>query len=240
MVARNPVSEALMYLRPGVTAEKLGFCNNLCIIAKILSRNPVSEPLIYPPICLMPRRQVILQTGNYYHVYNRGNNRQLIFFERDNYIYFLRQLRNHLIENGVDLIAYCLMPNHYHLLVYLKTDRFSQLMQSFTLSYVKAINKRYQRVGSLFQGRFEAIHVNREEYLLHLTRYIHLNPVRANIVEKAENWEFSSYQEYVDMRRRSLSKIDEVRSHFNSADDYRYFLEDLTSERLIQHLTFAE
>jgi putative transposase len=188
----------------------------------------------------MPRRQVILQTGNYYHVYNRGNNRQLIFFERDNYIYFLRQLRNHLIENGVDLIAYCLMPNHYHLLVYLKTDRFSQLMQSFTLSYVKALNKRYQRVGSLFQGRFEAIHVDREEYLLHLTRYIHLNPVRANIVEKAENWEFSSYQEYIDMRRGALSKIDEVRSHFNSADDYRYFLEDLTSERLIQHLTFAE
>jgi putative transposase len=188
----------------------------------------------------MPRRQVILQTGNYYHVYNRGNNRQLIFFERDNYIYFLRQLRNHLIENGVDLIAYCLMPNHYHLLVYLKTDRFSQLMQAFTLSYVKAINKRYQRVGSLFQGRFEAIQVDRDEYLLHLTRYIHLNPVRANIVEKAENWEFSSYQEYIDMRRRSLSKIDEVRSHFNSVDDYRYFLEDLTSERLIQHLTFAE
>ncbi len=68
------------------------------------------------------------------------------------------------------------MPNHYHLLVYLKTDRFSKLMQAFTLSYAKAINKRYQRVGSLFQGRFEAINVDREEYLLHLTRYIHLNP----------------------------------------------------------------
>ncbi|WP_254175061.1 transposase [Planktothrix pseudagardhii] len=88
----------------------------------------------------MPRRQVIFQAGNYYHVYNRGNNRQLIFFERDNYIYFLRQLRNHLITNGVDIIAYCLMPNHYHLLVYLQTDNFSELMQSFSLSYTKAIN----------------------------------------------------------------------------------------------------
>jgi REP element-mobilizing transposase RayT len=188
----------------------------------------------------MPRRQVIFQSGNYYHVYNRGNNRQLIFFERENYIYFLRQLRNHLITNGVDIIAYCLMPNHYHLLVYLKTDHFSKLMQSFTLSYAKAINKRYNRVGSLFQGRFQAIHVDREEYLLHLTRYIHLNPVCANIVEKAEDWEFSSYQEYIDLRRGSLPKIDEVRSQFPSADDYRYFLEDSKSDKLIQNLTFEE
>ena len=188
----------------------------------------------------MPRRQVILQTGNYYHVYNRGNDRQLIFFERENYIYFLRLLRHHLITNGVDIIAYCLMPNHYHLLVYLTTERFSKLMQSFTLSYVKAINKRYDKVGSLFQGRFQAIHVDREEYLLHLTRYIHLNPVCANIVKKAEDWEFSSYQEYIDLRHGNLPKIDGVRSQFNSADTYRNFLEDLTSDRSIQHLTFEE
>ena len=195
----------------------------------------------------MPRRQIIFQTGNYYHVYNRGNNRQLIFFERENYIYFLRQLRNHLITNGVDIIAYCLMPNHYHLLVYLQTDDFSKLMQSFTLSYAKAINKRYQRVGSLFQGRFQAIHVDQEDYLLHLTRYIHLNPVCANIVEKAEDWEFSSYQEYIDLRQGSLPKIDGTRclrlatpTQFHSADGYRYFLEDSNSDRLIQHLTFEE
>ncbi len=188
----------------------------------------------------MPRRQVILQAGNYYHIYNRGNNRQLIFFERENYIYFLRQLRNHLIAHGVDIIAYCLMPNHYHLLVYLNTNRFSNLMQAFTLSYTKAIGKRYQRVGSLFQGRFQGINVDTEEYLLHLTRYIHLNPVCANIVEKAEDWEFSSYQEYIDLRQGSLPKIDGVRSQFNSASAYRYFLEDLTSDKLIQHLTFEE
>ncbi|MEG4056919.1 MULTISPECIES: transposase [unclassified Microcoleus] len=186
----------------------------------------------------MPRGQIIFQAGNYYHVYNRGNNRQLIFFERENYIYFLRQLRNHLIIHGVDIIAYCLMPNHYHLLVYLQTDDFSKLMQSFTLSYAKAINKRYQRVGSLFQGRFQAIHVDGEDYLLHLTRYIHLNPVCANIVEKTEDWEFSSYQEYIDLRQGSLPKIDGVRSQFFSADAYRDFLEGSTSDKLIQYLTF--
>ncbi len=185
----------------------------------------------------MPRREVILQAGNYYHVYNRGNNRQLIFFERDNYIYFLRQLRHHLINRGVDIIAYCLMPNHYHLLVYLKTEHFSKLMQAFSLSYAKAINKRYKKVGSLFQGRFQAIYVDKDEYLLNLTRYIHLNPVEANLVEKAEDWEFSSYQEYVDLRRGSLPKLDGVRS---SAAAYRDFLEATIRDKLIQHLTFEE
>ena len=197
----------------------------------------------------MPRRQVIFQAGNYYHVYNRGNNRQLIFFERDNYIYFLRQLRNHLITNGVDIVAYCLMPNHYHLLVYLQTDNFSNLMQAFSLSYTKAMNKRYQRVGSLFQGRFQAIHVDQEEYLLHLTRYIHLNPVHAKFVEKAEDWEFSSYQDYIDLRRGNLPKLEGVRcaaarlapSQFVLPEDYCNFLEDYSkSDQLIQHLTFAE
>ena len=186
----------------------------------------------------MPRREVIFQAGNYYHVYNRGNNRQLIFFERDNYIYFLRQLRTHLIERGVDIIAYCLMPNHYHLLVYLKNEYFSKLMQAFTLSYAKAINQRYKRVGSLFQGLFQAIHVDREEYLLNLTRYIHLNPVEANLVEKAEDWEFSSYQEYVDLRRGSLPKLDRV--ELFSADAYRDFLEDVNIENISEDLTFEE
>ena len=189
----------------------------------------------------MPRRQVIFQASNYYHVYNRGNNREPIFFERENYIYFLRQLRNHLIiNNGLDIIAYCLMPNHYHLLVYLKTNDFSKLMQRFSLSYTKAINQRYQRVGSLFQGRFQAIHVDKEEYLLHLTRYIHLNPVSANLVQKAEDWEFSSYPEYINLRRGSLPKIDRVMSQFQSAEDYRYFLEDSISEELIRHLRFED
>jgi REP element-mobilizing transposase RayT len=189
----------------------------------------------------MPRRQVTFAIGNYYHIYNRGNNRELIFFEKENYIYFLRQLRNHLTTKGVDIIAYCLMPNHYHLLVYLQTEQFSQLMHAFTLSYTKAINQRYQRAGSLFQGRFQAIHVNTADYLLHLTRYIHLNPVEAGLVKKAEDWDFSSYQEYINLRNGNLPKLDHIKSQLQSANAYRDFLEEqLKSDQLIQHLTFAE
>ena len=189
----------------------------------------------------MPRRKVILEAGNYYHVYNRGNNHQLIFLERENYLYFLRQLQTRLVSMGVDVIAYCLMPNHYHLLVFLQTEDFSKLMQGFSLAYTKAINKRYQRDGSLFQGRFNGIRVDSDEYLLSLTRYIHLNPVRANLVENAEDWEFSSYQEYINLRQGDLLKLDEMRSFFNSIEDYRSFVEDGTiSEKSIQHFTFEE
>jgi REP element-mobilizing transposase RayT len=189
----------------------------------------------------MPRRQVVLQAGNYYHVYNRGNNRQLIFLERENYLYFLRQLQARLISKGVDIVAYCLMPNHYHLLVYLQTDDFSKLMQAFALCYTKAINKRHHQKGSLFQGPFNAIRVNSDEYLATLTRYIHLNPVRANLVEKAEEWEFSSYQEYIKLRQSNLLSLNEMRSLLDTTEDYRSFVEDATiSDKPIQHLTFED
>ncbi len=105
----------------------------------------------------MPQRRIPLQTGNFYHVYNRGNNCQTIFFERENYVYFLRLAREHLIINAVDIVAYCLMPNHYHFLVYLRDETLSDAMKSLSLSYTKAINKRFNRSGVLFQGRFQSI-----------------------------------------------------------------------------------
>jgi putative transposase len=160
----------------------------------------------------MPPRQVKFLPGHYYHLYNRGNNHQLIFFERENYLYFLRQLRHRLTSDSLDVIAYCLMPNHYHLLVCLKTEDLPGLMQPFVLAYTKAINKRYGRVGSLFQGRYQAIHVDSKAYLLNLSRYIHLNPVKAELVDKPEEWEFSSYPEYTGLRKGTLPKLNVLQS----------------------------
>ncbi|MEO1352878.1 MAG: transposase, partial [Cyanobacteria bacterium J06635_15] len=77
----------------------------------------------------MPRRKIAFAPGHYYHLYNRGNNHQNIFFERDNYLFFLRQLRRYLVEDTLHVIAYCLMPNHYHLLVYLREVILTQINQ---------------------------------------------------------------------------------------------------------------
>ena len=160
-------------------------------------------------------------------MYNRGNNRQTIFFERENYIYFLRLVRQHVIARNIEILAYCLMPNHYHLLVHLQETDLSEGMKRLSLAYTKAINKRFERVGSLFQGRFQTILVEEQTYLVHLVKYIHLNPVKAGFVEFARDWEFSSYQEYAGLRNGTLPRMDVVQSQLTSADEYRSFLEDV-------------
>ncbi|MDJ0735713.1 MAG: transposase [Nostocaceae cyanobacterium] len=98
----------------------------------------------------MPRRRISLESGNFYHIYNRGNNRENIFLERENYLYFLKLVKLHLITNAVDILSYCLMPNHYHFLVYLRDETLSNAMKSLSLAYTKAINKRCNRSGVLF------------------------------------------------------------------------------------------
>jgi len=105
------------------------------------------------------------------------------------------------------------------------TDDLSGHMQRFVLSYTKAINKRFSRAGSLFQGRFRAIHVDWEAYLLHLSRYIHLNPVMAGLVQRPEDWEFSSYRDFIGLRMGTLPKPEIVLAQFSSPDGYRAFVE---------------
>ncbi|MGI2903658.1 transposase [Tolypothrix sp. VBCCA 56010] len=174
----------------------------------------------------MPQRRIPLQIGNFYHVYNRGNNRSSIFFERENYVYFLRLIREHLITNAVDIVAYCLMPNHYHFLVYLRDETLSDGMKSLSLSYTKAINKRFNRSGVLFQGRFQSIHVSQTDYLVNLSRYIHLNPVKAGLVQQPEEWEFSSYLEYAGLRAGTLPKTEYVKMQIQEQSAYQQFLAD--------------
>ena len=204
----------------------------------------------------MPRRDVPLVAGEYYHLYNRGNNRQRIFFERENYLFFLRRVRERLLgdqnpaavpnsgspgaRQSCTIVAYCLMPNHHRLLVCPTDDHFSRHMQRLSISYTKAINKRYDRVGALFQGQFQAVQVDRNEYLLHLSRYIHLNPVEAGLVRQAQDWEFSSYREYAGLRHGTLPRPDAVLSQFPNRDAYRRFVESYkpADQNIISHLVF--
>jgi putative transposase len=174
----------------------------------------------------MPYRKFELHANEYYHLYNRGNNHASIFRETENYRYFLRLLEKYLPPDRVEIIAYCLMPDHYHLLVCPRDDSLSKLMQPLLLAYTNAVNRRYGRAGSLFQGRFKVRLIGNNEYLLHLSRYIHLNPVRAGLTKKAEDWEFSSYRAYLGSCSGVILRPEVVLGQFNSPQEYREFVEE--------------
>ncbi len=190
----------------------------------------------------MPQNNVDLCTDEYYHLYNRGNNREPIFYDRENYLFFLRRMWKYLLPS-IDVVAYCLMPTHYHLLVLVQeAEAVSRAMQRFSISYTKAMNKRFDRVGSLFQGSFQAKHINENRYLMHLSRYIHLNPVSAGLVESAEEWEFSSYRDYIGERDGQLPQSAIVLSQFESPDRYKDFVEDnlFDDQEIIADFLFDE
>lgn len=167
------------------------------------------------------------RAGNYYHIYNRGVNRGAIFFCEENYLFFLRRIRRYFTPDLAEIVAYCLMPTHYHLLVQVKTDdEFgNRVMKPLGTSYVKAVNKQQDRVGTLFQGRYRAKLVDSDAYLQHLTRYIHLNPVQANYATNAATWPYSSFREYVGLRNGTLPQPDIILDRFPSRGSYQAFVE---------------
>jgi REP element-mobilizing transposase RayT len=141
--------------------------------------------------------------------------------------YTLSNLFRHpLITNAVDIVAYCLMPNHYHFLVYLKDETLSDAMKSLSLSYTKAINRRFNRSGVLFQGRFQSLQIAQTDYLVNFSRYIHLNPVKAGLVQQPGEWEFSSYLEYAGLRAGTLPKTEYVKMQIQEESAYQQFLAD--------------
>ncbi len=168
----------------------------------------------------------------YYHVYNRTNNNERLFKSEENYLYFLRKYRQYL-EPLLQTLAYCLMPTHFHFLVYITThdtDLVRKRIGIWLSSYTKAINKAYQRHGSLFQRHTKAKVVEDESYLLNLVTYIHQNPVRKGLVSRLEDWRFSSYADYIGIRHGSLPDCEIIKSIFASTEDFKNFSEELISE----------
>jgi REP element-mobilizing transposase RayT len=175
----------------------------------------------------MPRRTTDFAPGHTYHIYNRGAGKQKIFREPENYHYLLRSIRRYTKQLDLSPIAYCLMPNHYHLLLRQDGDESAGKLAWLTFNkYAKAFNKRYDRTGTLFEGRYQSIHVDRTDYLLHLCRYIHANPVKAGLVSRPEEWPFSNYLEWVGLRDGVLVDRRFVEETFPRSGDYRQFVAD--------------
>ena len=180
-------------------------------------------------------RKVKFVQGHYYHIYNRGANRQPIFRTRDNYLFLLRRVKKYGAHFEILVIAYCLMPNHYHFL--LRQDGphpISAFVQAVFNSYTKAFNKMFDRSGTLFEGPFRAIMVAQDEYLVHLCRYIHRNPLEAGLVDHPARWEFSNYREWVGERNGTLVDRALVREWFPSPGEYEQFVMEYTPPAKIE------
>lgn len=146
----------------------------------------------------MPRPARVWSPGAIYHLISRGNNRQTIFFREWDYRIYLRLVGDARQRFECTLLAYTLMTNHIHLMVQSdETVPISKFMQVIGTTYAMYVNKYYGRVGHLFQGRFHSVLVESDSQALELTRYIHLNPVRAGIVAHPAQYRWSSYRAYV-------------------------------------------
>lgn len=169
-----------------------------------------------------------LEPGAYYHIYNRGTNRQNIFLEERNYRYFLELYARH-IEPVAETYAYCLLKNHFHLLVRTKEDPQdpkglkrplgSIAFSNFFNAYAKAINKSYERTGSLFQHPFGRIRVETQQYLVRLICYIHFNPQKHGLVSDFREWPYSSYHTHLSRQTTRLRRAD-VLAWFDGSEGY--------------------
>ena len=178
--------------------------------------------------------------GNYYHIYNRGNNSDNIFYENENYYHFLR-LYEKYINPIADTFAWCLLKNHFHILIYLKTDAEidTSLLQYSTVkkpkivspskqfshffnAYTQAINKRHNRTGSLFEKNFERKLVNSENYFQKLIYYIHNNPVHHGFVDKMVDYPWSSYGSILSIKPTKLQRK-QVIEIFDTIENFKYY-----------------
>ncbi len=224
----------------------------------------------------MPARAVPLVNNQFYHVYNRGINKQQIFrgikdyqraIELINFYQYLnpplRYSKYQLLSIDrkqefwkiltkkpkiVSINSYCLMPNHFHLLVKQKADGgISKYLSNLQNSYTKYFNTKHNRTGPLLQGQFKAVRIEDDNQLLHINRYIHLNPYSSFIVKNVDDiltYPWSSIQEYLKATINPICEKDIILSNFKNTNEYKSFiLEQADYQRqldIIKHLTFGE
>lgn len=173
----------------------------------------------------MPQKRPDYYPDGVYHIYNRGSHRASIFREPDNYLFVLRKIKHYRQELHLTLLAYCLMPNHFHFLIRQDGDQpAGMLSQRVFNSYSKAYNKRYQHSGTLFEGAYRVKSVVQTAHLLHLCRYIHANPVKDGLVTEPGDWPYSNYLEWIGQRDGTLVDHAFVQAHFESPTRYAEFV----------------
>jgi len=141
----------------------------------------------------------------FYHINARGNRREKIFYSSRDKEVFLKRLKEMLIKYSMICYAYCLMDNHYHLFIKTNKSNLSQGIHYLNSSYANWFRNKHQIIGPLFQGRFKSILVDADHYALVLSAYIHLNPLRAGIIKQLEDYPWSSYLDYLNLRKSDMT-----------------------------------
>jgi REP element-mobilizing transposase RayT len=180
-----------------------------------------------------PRKQTVTWLpGHYYHIYNRGARQKTIFPDKESYFFALRRIQEYSQRLAITVIAYCLLPNHYHFLVRQDGEAPAGLLpQRVFNSYTKAYNQQFQASGTLFERRYAAIQVLRDEYLRHLCFYIHSNPVKHTLVEEIEAWPYSNYLEWIGARRGKLVNHQFVVNYFRDGTEYAIAMKEYIRAR---------
>jgi putative transposase len=145
----------------------------------------------------MPRRARILVDGGYYHILSRGNDKRKLFRYKQDYYIFLKVIKTYLNKFKIDLLNYCLMPNHIHLLIQAQEARdLPKFMQAVLQVYASYFRKKYQSTGFVFQNRYKSLLIDKDTYLMECGRYIERNPLRAKITDNLLEYPFSSFSFY--------------------------------------------
>ncbi len=174
----------------------------------------------------MARRPRLFAPGLLYHVIVRGNQRRKTFLNDGDYQAYLTRLGHYRRRYDYTIHAYCLMPNHVHLLVESSRAPLGKFMQGLQQSYSQYFNLRHRKSGHVFQGRYKAIVCDKDEYLLQLIRYIHLNPVRAGMVKEPEKYSYSGHRAYLDGKASEAIDPRKVLSVLGGRARYRAFVGD--------------
>ena len=194
----------------------------------------------------MPRPLRITVSNLPFHVLDRGNNRQIIFHDDEDFIYFLKLLKRYKKELKFKLYHFCLMSNHIHLMIEPTVEgSLPKIMMRLTLAYSSFFNKKYRGVGHVWQGRYKSSLVDKEDYFIWCGLYVELNPVRAGLVARPEDWRWSSYRFYafgeLDPLMEGLIDIDsyylKLGSSFQERQErYRQNVEGVMKEKFLQDI----
>ncbi|WP_231495815.1 transposase [Paucisalibacillus sp. EB02] len=171
----------------------------------------------------MPRKHRVWFPGATYHITARGNRKDTIFYDTEDYETYLELLYVCKDRDQLELHAYCLMPNHIHLLMETKDTPPGKIIKYIHMNYAIAFNKKYNFTGHLFQGRYNAKLVLDDQYFLQASKYIHLNPTEANIVKNVGDYKWSSYRAYLGVEVPIVT-TEKTLKHFQTSEDYIKFV----------------